>query len=80
MKAREQAWAEFRSAAQRRDVVNEVHEAAHPFVDIVVLQLNEASTDGSNVTLLIGEGHATGSLRVFKLRVGVYASVANASV
>lgn len=65
---------------QWMDVVNEVHELAHPFVYVIVLQLNEASADGSNVALLIGEGHAAGSLWVFELRVGVNASVANTSV
>lgn len=62
------------------DIVNEVHGLAHPFVYVVVLQLNEASADGGDVALLIGEGHAAGSLRIFELRVGVDASVANASV
>lgn len=60
--------------------MNEAHELAHPFVDVIVLQLNEASADGSNVALLIGEGHTTSSLWVFELRVGVDASVANTSV
>lgn len=60
--------------------MNEVHELAHPFVYVIVLQLNEASADGSDVALLIGEGHAAGSLWVFKLWVSVDASVANTSV
>lgn len=65
---------------ERKDIVNGVHELAHPFVDVIVLQLNEASADGSDVALLIGEGHTAGSLWVFELRVGVDASVANTSV
>lgn len=65
---------------QRKDIVNEVREPAHPFVDVIVLQLNEASADGSNVTLLIGESHAAGSLWVFELWVSVDARVANTSV
>lgn len=60
--------------------MNEVREPAHPFVDVIVLQLNEASADGSDVALLIGEGHAAGSLRVFELWVGVDASIADTSV
>lgn len=65
---------------ERKDTVNEAHEPTHPFVDVIVLQLNEASADGSNVALLIGEGHAACSLWVFELWVGVDAGVANTSV
>lgn len=71
---------------RRGIAVNEVHEAheahklTHPFVDVIVLQLNEASADGSDVALLIGEGHAAGSLWVFELWVRVDASIANTSV
>lgn len=68
---------------RRGIAVNEAHEAhklAHPFVDVIVLQLNEASADGSDVALLIGEGHAAGSLWVFELWVRVDASIANTSV
>lgn len=57
-----------------------LRELAHPFVDVIVLQLNEAGADGGNVALLIGEGHAAGSLWVFELWVGVDASVADTSV
>lgn len=60
--------------------MNGVHGLAHPFVDVIMLQLNEASADGSNVALLIGEGHAAGSFWVFELRIRVDASVANTSV
>lgn len=60
--------------------MNEAHELAHPFVNVVVLQLNEASADGSNVALLIREGHTAGSLWVFELWVSVDAGVANTSV
>lgn len=56
------------------------YEPAHPFVNVIVLQLNEASADGSDVALLIGEGHTARSLWVFELRVGVDASVANTSI
>lgn len=68
---------------RRGIAVNEAHEApklTHPFVDVIVLQLNEASADGSDVALLIGEGHAAGSLWVFELWVRVDASIANTSV
>ena len=65
---------------QREDVVNEAREPAHPFVDVIVLQLNEASADGGDVALLVGEGDAAGSLRVLQLRVGVDAGVADAAV
>lgn len=60
--------------------MNVEYELTHPFVNVIVLQLNEPSADGSNVALLIGEGHATRSLWVFELWVGVNASVANPSV
>lgn len=65
---------------RRGIAVNEAHELTHPFVDVIVLQLNEASADGSDVALLIGEGHAAGSLWVFELWVRVDASIANTSV
>lgn len=71
---------------RRGIAVNEAHEAheahklTHPFVDVIVLQLNKASADGSDVALLIGEGHAAGSLWVFELWVRVNASIANTSV
>lgn len=68
---------------RRGIAVNKAHEAhklTHPFVDVIVLQLNEASADGSDVALLIGEGHAAGSLWVFELWVRVDASIANTSV
>lgn len=71
---------------RRGIAVNEAHEAheahklTHPFVDVIVLQLNKASADGSDVALLIGEGHAAGSLWVFELWVRVDASIANTSV
>ncbi len=68
------------AVVERRDIVNEAHEPAHPFVDVIVLQLNEAGADGGNVALLIGEGHAAGSLWVFELWVSVYASVAHTSI
>lgn len=61
-------------------VVQDVRFDLHPFVDVIVLQLNEASADGSDVALLIGEGHTASSLWVFELRVRVDASIANTSV
>ena len=45
-----------------------------------MLQLNESSADGSDVALLIGEGHTTRPLGVLELRVGVDASVADAAI
>lgn len=60
--------------------MNEVRELAHPFVDVIVLQLNEAGADGGDVALLIREGHAAGSLWVLELWVGVDAGVADTSV
>ena len=62
------------------DGVNEAHEPTHPFVNVIVLQLNKAGADCSDVALLIGERHASGSLWIFELWVGVDASVANTSV
>lgn len=52
----------------------------HPFVDVIVLQLNEASADGGDVALLVGKGHAAGSLRIFQLWVSVDTRVTNAAV
>lgn len=60
--------------------MNGADEPAHPLVDVIVLQLNEASADGSDVALLIGESHTTCALWVFELWVCVDAGVADASI
>lgn len=52
----------------------------HPFIDFSMLQLYKASTDSSNVALLIREGDPPGSLGVLQLWVCVYASVANPTI
>lgn len=54
--------------------------STHPFIDFSVLQLYKASTDSSNVALLIREGDPPCSLGVLQLGVGVDASVANAPI
>lgn len=53
---------------------------AHPLVDVSVLQLHESGADGSDVALLIGEGHSARPLGVLELRVGVDTRVAHAAV
>lgn len=53
---------------------------AYPFVNVPVLQLNESGADGSDVALLIGEGHAARSLGVLQLWVSIDASVADATI
>lgn len=58
----------------------ESDEPAHPLVDVVVLQLNKTGADCSDVALLIGEGDAAGSLRIFELWVSVDAGVADPSI
>lgn len=55
-------------------------EPTHPLVNVVVLQLNKAGADSGDVALLVGEGHASGALRVLELWIRVDASVAHASV
>lgn len=80
MTAKTSAVVEALLSFRGRIVMNEVHELAHPFVDVIVLQLNETSADGSDVALLIGEGHTAGSFRVFEFWVSVDAGVANTSV
>lgn len=52
----------------------------YPLVNVSVLQLDESRTDGSDVTLLIGEGHSPRPLRVLELRIGVNAGVAHSTI
>lgn len=54
--------------------------STHPFIDFSMLQLYKASTDSSNVALLIREGDPPRSLGVLQLRVCVDASVANPAI
>lgn len=54
--------------------------STHPFIDFSMLQLYKASTDSSNVALLIREGDPPRSLGVLQLGVCVDASVANSTV
>lgn len=61
-------------------IVQDVGLHLHPFVDVSVLKLDKSCADGSNVTLLIGEGHSSGPLWVLELRVRVYSCVANSSI
>lgn len=61
-------------------IVEDIRLDLDTLVDLAVLQLHEAGRDGRDVALLVGEGHAAGSLRVLELRVGVDARVAHAAV
>ena len=45
-----------------------------------MLELHEASADGSDVALLIGESHSAGTLGILQLRVRVDASIAHPTV
>lgn len=53
---------------------------AHPFINLPVLQLNKSGTDGSNVTLLIGEGYSPRPFRILELGVSVDAGVAHPAI
>lgn len=52
----------------------------YPLVNVSVLQLDESRADGSNVTLLIGEGHSPRPLGVLELWIGVDSRVAHSAV
>lgn len=52
----------------------------HPFINLPVLQLNKSGTDGSNVTLLIGEGYSPRPFRILELGVSVNAGVAHTPI
>lgn len=52
----------------------------YPLVNVSVLQLDESGADGSDVTLLVGEGHSPRPLGVLELRIGVNACVAHSAV
>ena len=52
----------------------------YSFVDITVLELNESGADGSDVRLLVAEGHAAGALRILQFRININSGVAHASV
>lgn len=52
----------------------------YPLVNVTMLQLDKSRADGSNVTLLIGEGHTTCTLWVFELWVSVDSCVADSTV
>lgn len=66
--------------ASVRGADRDTAEPPHPLVDVVVLQLNKAGADCSDVALLIREGNAAGSLWIFELRVCVDAGVTNPPV
>ena len=53
---------------------------SYSLVDVGVLQLHEASADGSDVALLAAERHSTRSFRVLQLWIGVDSSVAHTAV
>lgn len=52
----------------------------YPLVNVSVLQLHKSGADGSDVTLLVREGHPARPLWVLQLGVGVDPSVAHATV
>lgn len=52
----------------------------YPLVNVTVLQLHKSRADGSDITLLIGEGHSTCTLWVFELWIGVNSCVADSTV
>lgn len=52
----------------------------YPFVNVSMLQLDESCADGSDVTLLIGEGHSPRPLRVLELRIGVNSRIADSAI
>ena len=60
--------------------MNTVFGLTHPFVNVVVLQLNKTGADGGDVALLIGEGHTARPLGVLELRVSVNAGVAHTPI
>ena len=53
---------------------------AYPLVNVSVLQLDKSGADGSDVALLIGEGHTPRPLGILELWVGVNAGVTHTSV
>lgn len=52
----------------------------YPLVNVSVLQLDESRADGSDVTLLIGEGHSPRPLGVLELWICVNTCVADSAV
>lgn len=52
----------------------------HPLVNFTMLELNKSSTYGSNIALLIGEGHSPCPLGIFQLGVCVYPCITHSSV
>ncbi len=52
----------------------------YPLVNVSVLQLDESRAYGSDVTLLIGEGHSPRPLGVLELGIGVNSRVADSAV
>lgn len=52
----------------------------YPFINVIVLELDKASTDSSNVALLIGESHSASTFGVLQLWVCINASIADTSI
>lgn len=50
-------------------VIQDIWLHFHPFINLPVLQLNKAGTDGCNVALLIGEGHSSCAFWILEFRV-----------
>jgi len=52
----------------------------HPFINLPVLQLDEAGADGRDVALLIGEGHSPRPFGILEFGVRVDPSVTHAPI
>jgi len=53
---------------------------SYPLINVAMLQLDESRANGSDVTLLIGEGHSSGPLWVLELRICVNSCVAHSTI
>lgn len=62
-------------------VICQMHKhITHPLVYVAMLKLHKTSADGSDVTLLAGEGHSASSFGVLQLRVGVNTGIAYSAI
>lgn len=52
----------------------------YPLVNVSVLELDESCTDGSDVTLLIGESNPSCTLRVFELWISVDPGITDSTI
>ena len=54
--------------------------ATYAFINITVLKLNEPSTDGSNVALLIGESNSTSTFWIFQLWICINPCITHSTI